>query len=316
MAAPTTKNLACWRRPTARARARSRARACDRGGTPRADGRAMRLHTHRCCHPRRVSDRARDARPVTSFGSNPGALADVRVRAGELAERATARRRAARLHADRVGDGERGLERARRSVPLRGRCIRSSRARTTRSSASTGPASTATPRTSRAGRARTSRSCQMVDYEIATHGVDTTRVYVAGLLGGRGVHRGDARDLARSVRGRRDHVGHRVPLRDAVSGAYSCQSPGVTKTAAAVGRPRARGVAVHRAVAAHADLAGHVRHDRRADERRPSSSSSGPNVLGHRSDRRRDRDDRARATRTAYKVGNRRSWSRPTRSAG
>ena len=76
---------------------------------------------------------------------------------------------------------------------------------------------------------------QMVDYEVAHHSVDTTRVYVAGFSAGAAF---TAVMLATwPERFAAGAIMEGIPYHCAtdVSGAYQCQSPGVTKTPAAWG---------------------------------------------------------------------------------
>ncbi|MBV8758051.1 MAG: PHB depolymerase family esterase [Deltaproteobacteria bacterium] len=76
---------------------------------------------------------------------------------------------------------------------------------------------------------------QMVDYEVAHHGVDTTKVYVAGFSAGAAfttvmLATWPDRFAAGAIM---EGIAYKCAVD--VNGAYSCQSPGVTKTAAAWG---------------------------------------------------------------------------------
>ena len=154
-------------------------------------------------------------------------------------QRTSARGRAARLHADRGVDGGRGLERARRQAPVRGRLSAAAQREQPARLLHAGTR----PATSRAAAARPHRSSQMVDKAIASHGIDRSRVYVTGMSAGGAFDRGDARGVSGSVRGGQRHGGPAVQVRDRRSTARGgCQqmTRGSQKTAAAVGRPRAR----------------------------------------------------------------------------
>ncbi|HSN26973.1 MAG TPA: PHB depolymerase family esterase [Kofleriaceae bacterium] len=76
---------------------------------------------------------------------------------------------------------------------------------------------------------------QMVDYEIAHHGVDTTHVYVAGFSAGAAFTTVMLATWPDRFAAGAIMEGIAYKCATDVSGAYSCQSPGVTKTAAAWG---------------------------------------------------------------------------------
>lgn len=76
---------------------------------------------------------------------------------------------------------------------------------------------------------------QMVDYEVAHHGVDTTHVYVAGFSAGAAFTSVMLATWPERFAAGAIYEGIAYHCATDVSGAYQCQSPGVTKTPAAWG---------------------------------------------------------------------------------